>query len=217
MQILYVEDDAGLSKSVQAMLRIEGHDCHATEMGEEAVALAEQNEYDIIVLDIMLPDIDGYEVIQRARSAGVKTPFLIQSALADPDSELNGFGFDEYLAKPFNKSQLMARMETVLAQAREGGHSTPVYTQDWARMEWDTSDERRQSRRFMTRKFAFLTKDDNRETCIVINMSKGGAALKLSGSAKEHPSRFELRLRSGIVHQCEVCWRLEDKMGVRFV
>jgi two-component system cell cycle response regulator CtrA len=140
------------------MLRNEGHDCHATEMGEEAVALAEQNEYDIIILDVMLPDIDGYEVIRRVRSAGVKTPLLIQSALADRDRKLNGFGFDEYLAKPFNKSQFIARMETVLAQAREGSVSTPIYTQDWERMEWDTSDERRQFRRFMTRKFAFLTK-----------------------------------------------------------
>ena len=84
------------------MLQGEGYVCHSTDNGEQAVTLAKHSDYDIIILDIMLPDIDGYEVIQRVRAAGVRTPFLIQSGLVEPDSKLEGlgFGFDEFLVKP---------------------------------------------------------------------------------------------------------------------
>ena len=65
MQVLYVEDNRSEAKVVEAMLRSEGHLCHTTDSGRQAVILARRNNYDVIILDIMLPDIDGYEVIEQ--------------------------------------------------------------------------------------------------------------------------------------------------------
>ena len=72
MRVLYVEDDGTVAKSVQLMLESEGHDCDATDSGKRAIELAKRGRYDIILLDIMLPDIDGYEVIKRLRAACLK-------------------------------------------------------------------------------------------------------------------------------------------------
>ena len=88
MRILYVEDDATQAQTVEAMLEGEDHFCHTTDSGEQAVLLAKRNEYDMIILDIMLPDIDGYEVIQRMQAAGITTPCLIQSGFVDFDELL---------------------------------------------------------------------------------------------------------------------------------
>ena len=221
MQVLYVEDDIGLAESVQLMLQSEGHVCHAAEVGEEAVALAQANDYDLILLDIMLPDIDGYEVIERVRAAGVTAPVLIQSGLADPENKRDGlgFGFEEYLIKPFNKKQLISSLDAVLAQAdrKEGNFPTPLPCQNMAQRENAAAGERRHHRRFETRKSALMIRGDNRVSCIVLNMSQAGAALKLPDGAAECPSRFKLNLRSGPVRDCKVCWRHADKLGVRFV
>ncbi len=219
MQVLYVEDDTGLAESVQLMLQSEGHVCHAAEVGEEAVAMARSNDYDLILLDIMLPDIDGYEVIQRVRAAGVTAPVLIQSGLADPENKLDGlgFGFDEYLVKPFNKKQLINSLEAVLAQTNDGNFPTPVPCQGAAGLEWQGASDRRRHRRFETRKSALITQGGNRESCLVLNMSQEGAAIKLPDGTADYPSRFKLHLRSGPVRDCEVCWRHADKLGVRFV
>ena len=104
MQILYVEDDAAQAKIVEAMLESEDHLCHSTDSGEQAVLLAKRNEYDMIILDIMLPDIDGYEVMRRVQAAGVRTPCLIQSGFVDFDPLLDGQGLEAYscLIKPFS-------------------------------------------------------------------------------------------------------------------
>ena len=74
MQILYAEDDAAPAKIVEAMLESEGHLCYSTDSSEQAVLLAKRNEYDLIILDIMLPDIDGYEMMWRVQTARVRTP-----------------------------------------------------------------------------------------------------------------------------------------------
>ena len=87
MQVLYVEDDKLMAKNVELILQKEGHFCHTADRGERAVELAKRNAYDIIILDIMLPDFDGYEVIERLRASGIDTPYLIQSGLVDRERE----------------------------------------------------------------------------------------------------------------------------------
>ena len=83
MQVLCVDDDPSTTRSVEIMLWTAGHSCDTSYLGERAVQLANMKEYDAIVLDIMLPDIDGYEVIERLRQAQDSTPIPIQTGLVD--------------------------------------------------------------------------------------------------------------------------------------
>ncbi|MDH3914479.1 MAG: response regulator, partial [Rhodospirillales bacterium] len=120
MRVLYVEDDEKSAGAVELMLREVGHVCDKTDLGERAIELARANQYDFLLVDVMLPDIDGYEVIERLRAEGIQIPFLIQSGLVDRDSAFGGlaFGSGEYLVKPFTKTELIARMESVVARSR---------------------------------------------------------------------------------------------------
>jgi len=93
MRVLLVEDDSATAKAVQMMLKSEGYVCDSTDLGEDGLEIGKLYDYDIIVLDVMLPDIDGYEVLRRFRSARIETPVLILPGLADPDDKIKGLGF----------------------------------------------------------------------------------------------------------------------------
>ena len=108
MRVLQVEDDPAAATAVEQMMKSRGYSCQTTAYGEEAVALATDNPYDLILLDIMLPDIDGYEVLRRLQEAGVHTPVLIESVIVGRD-ELEkgvGFGVENYLVKPLSRNEL---------------------------------------------------------------------------------------------------------------
>ncbi|MEQ8166638.1 MAG: response regulator, partial [Alphaproteobacteria bacterium] len=92
MRVLLVEDDSPTAKTVQAMLKSEGFVCDTTDLGEDGLEIAKLYDYDIIILDLMLPDMDGYEVLRRIRSARVETPVLILSGLSEPDNKVRGLG-----------------------------------------------------------------------------------------------------------------------------
>jgi two-component system cell cycle response regulator CtrA len=126
MRVLLVEDDTSLARSVEMMLKSEGLICDTTDLGEDGLEIGKLYDYDIIILDLMLPDIDGYEVLRRLRQARVKTPILILSGLSEPDNKVKGLGFgaDDYLTKPFNKDELIARIQAIVRRAR--GHSESV-------------------------------------------------------------------------------------------
>jgi DNA-binding response OmpR family regulator len=123
MRVLLVDDDPNFAQSVVLMLEDVGHRCVATTSGEEAIELAKTRDFDFILIDLLLPDIDGYEVIEQLKLEGVPTPYLIQSGLVDRDSEFGGlaFGTGEYLVKPFTKSELVSGMEAVIARSRVPG------------------------------------------------------------------------------------------------
>ena len=99
MRVLLVEDDQSTAKSIELMLKSEGYVVDMTDMGEDGLEIGKLYEYDIIILDLMLPDLDGYEVLKRLRAAKVETPILILSGLSELDSKLKGLGFgaDDYL------------------------------------------------------------------------------------------------------------------------
>ncbi|MDH3234962.1 MAG: response regulator [Alphaproteobacteria bacterium] len=219
MQVLYVEDNPSEAKIVEAMLRSEGHFCHTTDSGHQAVTLAKRNDYDLIILDIMLPDIDGYEVIERMQIAGVGIPFLIQSSLVDRDEKLDGLGFgvDDYLVKPFSKAELTERMESVLSRSKQTIPSRFAYIPDRRKKPRTSGSERRQHRRFSTVKTAEIIDGEERPPCVVLNLSHGGAALRLPGQQIPELPVFKLKLQMGAILQCRICWRLGDKIGVRFV
>lgn len=116
MWILLVEDDTATANSIELMLRAEGFTCDITEFGEEGLVFGENYAYDLIVLDLMLPDIDGLDVLQRLRGREVDTPILILSGLGDSEHKVKGLGLgaDDYLTKPFNAKELITRVENLI-------------------------------------------------------------------------------------------------------
>ncbi|MEQ9255576.1 MAG: response regulator, partial [Alphaproteobacteria bacterium] len=88
MRVLLVEDDSSTAKTIEAMLKAEGFVCDTTDLGEDGLEIGKLYDYDIIVLDLMLPDIDGYEVLRRLRAARVATPILILSGLGQTESKV---------------------------------------------------------------------------------------------------------------------------------
>lgn len=126
MRILLVEDDSSTAKSIELMLKTESFVVDSTDLGEDGLEIGKLYDYDLIILDLMLPDIDGYEVLRRLRSARVTTPVLILSALTEPDSKVKGLGFgaDDYLTKPFDKAELIARIHAIVRRSK--GHAESV-------------------------------------------------------------------------------------------
>src|SRR5713226_9399555 len=126
MRVLLVEDDSATAASIEMMLRAEGFICDTTDLGEDGLEIGKLYDYDIIILDLMLPDIDGYEVLRRLRAARVRTPILILSGLAELDHKIKGLGFgaDDFLTKPFDRRELIARIQAIVRRAK--GHSESV-------------------------------------------------------------------------------------------
>jgi len=128
MRVLLIEDDQSTAKSIELMLKSEGYVVDMTDMGEDGLEIGKLYEYDIIILDLMLPDLDGYEVLKRLRASKVETPILILSGLTELDSKLKGLGFgaDDYLTKPFDKRELMARLQAIVRRSK--GHAQSLIT-----------------------------------------------------------------------------------------
>ncbi|WP_448206594.1 response regulator transcription factor CtrA [Azospirillum sp. sgz302134] len=126
MRVLLVEDDTSIAKSIELMLQSEGYIVDSTDLGEDGLEIGKLYDYDIIILDLMLPDIDGYEVLRRLRAARVTTPILILSGLSELDHKIKGLGFgaDDYLTKPFDKRELIARIQAIVRRSK--GHSDSI-------------------------------------------------------------------------------------------
>ena len=126
MRILLVEDDPTTSKSIELMLQNANLNVYATDLGEEGVDLAKLYDYDLILLDLNLPDMTGHEVLRQLRVAKVETPILILSGADDTENKLKGFGFgaDDYMTKPFHREELVARIHAIIRRSK--GHSQSV-------------------------------------------------------------------------------------------
>jgi two-component system cell cycle response regulator CtrA len=126
MRILLVEDDPTTSKSIELMLTHANLNVYCTDMGEDGVDLAKLYDYDLILLDLNLPDMSGHEVLRQVRQARVETPILILSGSDDTENKLKGFGFgaDDYLTKPFHREELVARIHAIIRRSK--GHSQSV-------------------------------------------------------------------------------------------
>src|SRR5512147_1933885 len=138
MRILLVEDDTATAKSIELILKSEGYIVDTTDLGEDGLEIGKLYDYDIIILDLMLPDMDGYEVLKRLRAARIKTPILILSGLAELDNKIKGLGFgaDDYLTKPFDKRELIARVQAIIRRSR--GHSDSVILTGKLKVNLDT-------------------------------------------------------------------------------
>ena len=126
MRVLLVEDDPTTSKSIELMLTHANLNVYATDLGEEGIDLAKLYDYDLILLDINLPDMTGLEVLRQLRLSKIDTPILILSGDDDTDSKIKGFGFgaDDYLTKPFHREELVARIHAIIRRSK--GHAQSI-------------------------------------------------------------------------------------------
>jgi len=126
MRVLLVEDDPATSKSIELILTHANLNVYSTELGEEGIDLAKLYDYDLILLDLNLPDMNGHEVLRQIRLARVDTPILILTGSDDTENKLKGFGFgaDDYLTKPFHRDELVARIHAIIRRSK--GHSQSV-------------------------------------------------------------------------------------------
>src|SRR6516165_8555258 len=120
MRVLIVEDDIALAQSIGLMLKSVNFNVYATECGKQGVDLGKLNHYDIILLDLNLPDMSGFDVLQSLRVSKVKTPILILSDIAGIENKVKGLGFgaDDYMTKPFHKSELLARIHSIVRRSQ---------------------------------------------------------------------------------------------------
>ena len=120
MRILLIGDDRATAQSVELMLKSERFNLYTTDLGEEGIELGKLYDYDIVLLDLNLPDISGFDVLRSLRVSKVKTPILILSGLASVQDKVKGLGFgaDDYMTKPFHKDELVARIHAIVRRSK---------------------------------------------------------------------------------------------------
>jgi DNA-binding response OmpR family regulator len=118
--ILVIEDNPLLAAGIRSNLEYEGYEVTVAASGRDGLRLATAGRFSLILLDLMLPDIDGFRVLRDARDAGVETPVLVLTALGDEADKVRGFRFgaDDYVTKPFGLMELLARVEALLRRSR---------------------------------------------------------------------------------------------------
>jgi two-component system, cell cycle response regulator CtrA len=123
MRILLIEDDRSIAPCIELMLNSESFDVYITGLGEEGVDRGKLSDYDIILLDLNLPDISGFQVLRMLRNCNVTTPVLVLSGLASVENKVAalGFGADDFLPKPFHKDELVARIRAIVRRSQ--GHA----------------------------------------------------------------------------------------------
>ena len=126
MRVLLIEDDASVARSIELMLKSERFNLHITDVGEDGIDLGKLYDYDIILLDLNLPDMSGFDVIRKLRAGKVTTPVLILSGLSGLEDKVQGLrlGADDYLPKPFTRDELVARIRSLVR--RSNGHAGSV-------------------------------------------------------------------------------------------
>jgi two-component system cell cycle response regulator CtrA len=138
MRVLLIEDDRATAQSIELMLKSESCSVYTTDLGEEGVDLSRLYDYDIILLDLNLPDMSGFEVLRSLRRSRVQTPTLVLSGLAAVEDKVKGLGLgaDDYLTKPFHKAELVARIHAIVRRSR--GHAQSVIETDGIVLNLDT-------------------------------------------------------------------------------
>src|SRR5271156_901706 len=126
MRVLLIEDDSSVAQSIELTLKSESINVYTTDLGEEGVDLGRLYEYDIILLDLNLPDMSGFEVLRSLRVSKVKTPILILSGVASIEHKVKGLGYgaDDYMTKPFHKTELIARVHAIVRRSQ--GHAQSI-------------------------------------------------------------------------------------------
>src|SRR5579862_9207829 len=126
MRALLVEHEFGAARDLSSLLKSTGGVVDQVDSGEEAIELARHYDYDIVLVELLLPDIEGYEVVRRIRSARIETPVIVLSSLSRPQAKVKAFalGADDFMTKPFDKAELLARVQAVVRRSK--GFSQPI-------------------------------------------------------------------------------------------
>ena len=137
-RLLVVEDEPNILELLAASLRYAGFDVVTAAAGTDAVQAAQRHRPDLIVLDVMLPDMDGLEVLHRLRGGGARTPVLFLTARDSTEDKVRGLtlGGDDYVTKPFSLEEVIARIEAVLRRTK-GGSAEPSPRLSFADLELD--------------------------------------------------------------------------------
>jgi two-component system cell cycle response regulator CtrA len=126
MHILLVEDNPVAAKSIELKLVADGHNVFTTDMGEDAIELTGLYDYDLVLLDLDLSDMDGLDVLRAVRLKKIRTPVIILTATGDIETKVKALsaGADDFITKPFHKAELAARINAVVRRSR--GHSESI-------------------------------------------------------------------------------------------
>lgn len=201
MRLLYVEDHAATAKTVAIMLREVGYDIDTAASGQQAIELAGEHDYDLALVDVLLPDLSGFEVAKRLIKTDKDIKVVFQTGMAEVRDEVERSGLDarKFLFKPFNKAELLAGIE------RAAGTEIP---------RTERVDNRGTPRSTILKNarvvspFAF--------ECVVMNVSDGGAAIRPVQSEIEVPDKFVLAVRGTADRPCQVRWRRGAMAGFAF-
>ncbi len=216
MRILHIENDSTAAKAAEAMLDGVVGTYDRTSLGENAVKMAAAAHYDLILMEVLLPDIDGSEVIRRLRANRVLAPLVILSWLVDERGVFNtaALGANDALAKPFTRDSLV---ECVRAAITKSGLSYPEPSAEEAAADRPPSgEERRKHRRFKTDRAARIAQGPGID-CRVVDLSHGGAGIQLLGDHFDLPTSFQMVLGQDTRYTCRVCWRQGRRLGVKFL
>jgi len=128
-RVLVVDDDPDVREAVETALELEGHRVTTATDGLAALQRLAQSEFDAVVLDVLMPNLDGFEVCRRLRAAGNRTPVLILTARDSEEDTIRGLdlGADDYLVKPFALGELLARVRALLRRMRPAGEDAPLW------------------------------------------------------------------------------------------
>jgi CheY-like chemotaxis protein len=236
MHVLLVEDDEVLTPIVEAALRKAGHTCETTEQGAEAVVLAKQNHYDVMVVDADLPDMEGCQVVRLLKVEGIDIPVVLQSDVMDLNLPFvaASLGVKKFLTKPFSASELIGHMEAVAGtpgQAAPDAAPAPAPTpgpEPEVRVAPPQADlergstpmpatqnvERRRGPRTKVFQAALILDGDRQIPCVILDISERGGALRITDPDQPCPTLFTLKPLDGPERLCEVRWRRGDRIGI---
>ena len=215
MRVLHIENDSTAAKAAEAMLDgiVETYD--RTALGENAVKMVALAHYDLILMEVLLPDVDGADVIRRLREARVLAPLVILSWVVDSHGVFDAaaFGANDALPKPFVKEALV---ECVRKAAAKSGLSYPAQKTISSMAPPPGGEERRRHTRYKTDRTATIAQGPGIE-CRVVDLSHGGAGIQLLADHFDLPTSFQIVLGQQTRYTCRVCWRQGRRLGVKFL
>ncbi len=140
MRVLMIEESVELNQPLLRALQSNGAVIDQIDSGEEALEMVRRYDYDIVLLDLMLSDIDGYEVVRRMRAGRINTPVLIMSSLVRPQARVKAFGMgaDDFITKPYDLGEFVARVQAIIRRSK--GHSQPTLKVGELQLSLDTRD-----------------------------------------------------------------------------
>ena len=184
-RILLVEDDFNLGIVIQDFLSLEGYLVHLCRDGKEGLQKFNKNDYDVCLLDVMLPEKDGYEIAEDIRKVNKEIPIIFLTAKANAEDKVKGFksGGDDYITKPFNREEFLLRIKAILRRANneteenenEGIIELGSYTLDFRNLKLDHIDESRKLTKRETAILKLLSENRNKviERSLVLNLIWG--------------------------------------------